>query len=84
MSITEKVIDKLRKLIEHEKSARHIGSVAEAESFAARIQELMFRLLKCHISIRRFSPRYIDLYRIDNSRLIGYSNQSVLQTIRVV
>ena len=33
----------LRKLITHEKSARSIGSIEEAESFAAKIQELMFK-----------------------------------------
>lgn len=35
------LMDKLRKLIAHEKSAREIGSLAEAEAFASKIQELM-------------------------------------------
>ena len=36
------MIEKLQKLITHERSARKIGSIAEAESFAAKIQELLF------------------------------------------
>jgi hypothetical protein len=35
------IIDRLRKLINHERSARSIGSVAEAELFAEKIQELL-------------------------------------------
>lgn len=35
------IIEKLRKLISHERSAREIGSLAEAETFAARIQSLL-------------------------------------------
>ena len=35
------MIEKLRKLITHEQSARAIGSLAEAEAFAARIQDLL-------------------------------------------
>jgi len=35
------IITKLRKLIEHERSARSIGSLAEAEAFAAKIQDLL-------------------------------------------
>jgi hypothetical protein len=45
-NVTEKelgMIDKLNKLIAHEKSARKIGNVAEAEAFAAKIQELLFK-----------------------------------------
>lgn len=37
------ILTTLRKLIAHEKSARAIGSVEEAEAFAAKIQELMFK-----------------------------------------
>ncbi len=36
-----KIIEKLRKLIAHAKSAREIGNVAEAEAFAEKIQELL-------------------------------------------
>jgi len=35
------VIELLQKLIEHERSARAIGSIAEAETFAAKAQELL-------------------------------------------
>jgi len=35
------IIEKLRKLIAHEKSAREIGSIAEAEAFAVKIQSLL-------------------------------------------
>jgi len=37
------ILGTLAKLIAHEKSARSIGSVEEAEAFAAKIQELMFK-----------------------------------------
>ena len=36
------VVDKLQKLIAHERSAREIGNLAEAETFAAKIAELLF------------------------------------------
>lgn len=36
-----KILDKIRKLIEHERSARSIGSIHEAALFAAKIQELL-------------------------------------------
>lgn len=42
MDNQESMIDKLNKLIAHEKSARAIGSIEEAETFAAKIQTLMF------------------------------------------
>ena len=35
------IIDKLRKLMAHEQSARSIGSLQEAEAFAAKIQDLL-------------------------------------------
>lgn len=38
---TEKIIDKLRKLIEHRNSAQEIGSIAEAEAFTAKITQLL-------------------------------------------
>ena len=38
----ENVIDKLQKLINHERSARTVGNIAEAEAFAAKIAELLF------------------------------------------
>mgnify|MGYP000684045842 CR=1 FL=1 len=39
--MAEKILEKLRKLIAHEKSAREIGSMDEAEAFAAKIQQLI-------------------------------------------
>jgi hypothetical protein len=36
-----KILDKLRKLINHERSARAIGNLAEAKAFAEKIQELL-------------------------------------------
>ena len=39
---TTSIIDKLQKLLNHERSARTIGNVAEAEAFAAKISELLF------------------------------------------
>jgi hypothetical protein len=38
----ERLLDKLRKLVAHEESARKIDSIAEAEAFAAKIQLLLF------------------------------------------
>lgn len=38
---TEKIIDKLGKLIAMEQSARGIGNMAEAEAFASKVQELL-------------------------------------------
>lgn len=35
------IIDKLAKLLRHQESAKAIGSIAEAEAFATRIQELL-------------------------------------------
>ena len=37
----DQIIDKLRKLIAMERSAREIGSLAEAEAFASKIQEFL-------------------------------------------
>jgi hypothetical protein len=39
----KETIERLQKLINHERSARSIGNVAEAEAFAARIQELLLK-----------------------------------------
>lgn len=39
--MSEKIIDKLAKLIKHEQSARSIGNMHEAEAFAGRIQILL-------------------------------------------
>lgn len=37
----DNILEKLRKLIAHEKSARTIGNIHEAEAFAAKIQDLL-------------------------------------------
>jgi hypothetical protein len=39
----ERIVEKLRKLVEHERSARSIGNLEEAETFAGKIQELLLR-----------------------------------------
>lgn len=39
--INERLVDKIRKLIAHEQSAREIGNIAEAAAFAERIQQLL-------------------------------------------
>jgi len=41
--VTEKIIDKLRKLRAHAESAEKIGSINEAEAFAAMFQQLLMR-----------------------------------------
>lgn len=50
--MTSPIIEKIRKLIEHEKSARKLGSLAEAEAFTSKIQELLmaYNLELAHIS----------------------------------
>jgi hypothetical protein len=35
------IIDRLQKLIAHERSAREVGNIAEAEAFAAKIQTML-------------------------------------------
>jgi hypothetical protein len=48
------VVDLLQKLINHEKSARTIGNIAEAEAFAGKIQKLLFdnKLSMTEVEIR--------------------------------
>ena len=41
--MSEKIIDKLRKLMKHEESAKSIGNIQEAENFASKIQELLMK-----------------------------------------
>jgi hypothetical protein len=57
--LTEKIIDKIRKLIAHERSAREIGSIDEAAAFAARIQQLLFehKLSMSEIEMAEDAPR---------------------------
>ncbi len=58
-----KIIDKLQKLINHEKSAREIGNVAEAEAFAGKIQQLLIRhnLSMSEIEIETAKTSEIDI-----------------------
>jgi hypothetical protein len=46
--VSEETLERLRKLVAHQKSAETIGSLAEAEAFAAKIQEL---LIKYHVDM---------------------------------
>ena len=48
------IVDLLQKLINHEKSARTIGNIAEAEAFAGKIQKLLFdnKLSMTEVEIR--------------------------------
>lgn len=41
MASENPIIDKLAKMLRHQESAKAIGSIAEAEAFATRIQELL-------------------------------------------
>lgn len=41
--MSEKIIDKLRKLMKHEESARTIGNLNEAENFASKVQDLLMK-----------------------------------------
>jgi hypothetical protein len=38
-----KIIDRLKKMLTHEASARELGSIGEAENFAAKIQEFLVK-----------------------------------------
>lgn len=39
--MNERIIDRLRKLLNHERSAREIGNIEEAEAFAVKIQQML-------------------------------------------
>ena len=39
--MADEIINKLAKILKHQESARAIGSIAEAEAFASRIQEIL-------------------------------------------
>lgn len=62
-------IERLRKLIAHEQSARSIGSVAEAETFATRIQEILTR--------HKLSMSEVDCEREDASNPIGETSSTI-------
>ena len=41
MNIPQTILERIKKLMAHERSARSIGSIHEAEAFAAKIQDMM-------------------------------------------
>jgi hypothetical protein len=61
----ESIIEKIRKLIAHERSARNMGSTAEAEAFAERIQKM---LLEHKVSLSE-----VDIKSLDTDDPIGYT-----------
>ena len=63
MSDHHQVVDRLKKLILHEQSARKIGSVKEAEAFAGKIQQMLFDF-KLNIS-------QIDLDQYEEKEPVG-------------
>jgi len=66
----DKIIKKLRNLIAHEKSARFIGNLQEAEAFAARVQDLLtaHKLSMSEIDFEeRETAEPIDWERVDPS-----------------
>ncbi len=68
------IIEKLRKLIAHERSARSIGNLAEAEAFAAKVQDLL-TAHKLEMSEVDFQAREdgepIDWERVDGHEING-------------
>ena len=76
-----KIIDKLRKLIAHEQSARSIGNQVEAEAFAGRIQELLtaHKLSMSEIEFEeREAAEPIDFERVDLRTEVRGSNRANL------
>lgn len=63
-----KVIDLLNKLIQHQKSAQDIGSVAEAQAFAAKIQELM--------DVHKIQMSDVDFHVRETEEPFGFSEYS--------
>lgn len=68
----EKIIDKIRKLLAHKESAEKIGSIKEAEVFAARISKLLsdYKLEMSDISNNQkveeeIEKEYVDLNNLD-------------------
>ena len=73
------MIEKLRKLIAHERSARSIGNLAEAEAFAAKIQDLL-TAHKLEMSEVDFQEREdgepVDWERVDGNEIDARSNRT--------
>jgi len=61
----ESVIEKIKKLIDHERSARSIGSAAEAEAFAERIQKMLLT--------HKVSMSEVEIASLDAEDPIGLS-----------
>lgn len=63
----EKIIDKLRKLLAHKESAEKIGSIQEAEAFAARISKLLsdYKLEMSNISSNQEVEENIEREFVD-------------------
>lgn len=76
------IIDKLRKLIAHERSARSIGNLAEAEAFAGKIQELLtaHKLSMSEVDFaEREATEPIDWERVDLRTEVSGSNRANLK-----
>src|ERR1017187_8732928 len=60
------VMEKLRKLIAHEESARSMGSLAEAEAFAGRIAEMLtqHRLERSDVEVKAETAEPIGQDRV--------------------
>ncbi len=70
--MTESIIVKIRKLVAHERSARDIGSLAEAETFAAHIQSLLLQ--------HKISTAEVDAEIRDSGDPIGDSSTNLTTT----
>jgi len=62
MSDVETIIDKLRKLRAHAESAQKIGNEAEAQAFAAKVQELLSQPSRIPSALWRF---YLTQFKSD-------------------
>ena len=70
------MIEKLRKLIAHERSARSIGNMQEAEAFASRVQDLLtaHKLSMSEVDFQeREEGEPIDWERVDGRDIEGSS-----------
>jgi hypothetical protein len=80
LAMRSAIIETLRKLIEHEKSANMIGSFAEAEAFAAKFQELMLTHNLTMADLGCPSPEWQEEFEAENApqmdASLEISNQS--------
>lgn len=87
MTTQEKsIIERLNKLIAHEQSARSIGSIAEAETFAAKIQELLFRhkLEMTDIEVEAEDDQPIDREFLSEINLTGKDRKQHLSWVGIL